>query len=356
MMEGVRGGQTIEMSDPTAEQGNPPVRVGIMHDGVGQPVQRHADADRDEGGETGDIESGSHANTDRTAEQQGIRVVGFPSDGCQSVVAAVQTCTNSVHDEAMRQIGDRLHHHERHHHKHERHADDLSQGILLFVLTARYAARRWRDIVRRASAWSRKDIRLFWSKPAPPPAAPPPPTPPPAPAPKKSRRWGLWLIISVIGLSVASAGCKDRRLLDGTGTTTTTKSTAKKPTRGTGATTAPPLVSTFAPIATAAPVQTAEYVIVAGDTVFGVAKKFNLSVAALLAANNLTDANKVQVGQKLKVPVAAGTTPTAVPVKTTQAGAPGTGTFPPVTVADDSPRTSIVTITVVVNLPKTTKP
>lgn len=173
---------------------------------------------------------------------------------------------------------------------------------------------------------------------------------------KKSRRWGLWLIVSVIGLSVASAGCKDRRLLDGTGTTTTTKSTVKKPTTATGSSTVPTPISTFAPIQTEAPVQMAEYVIVAGDTVFGVAKKFNLSVAALLAANNLTDANKVQVGQKLKVPVVAGTTPTAVPVKTTQAGTPGTGTFPPVTVAVDAPRTSIVTITVVVNLPKTTKP
>jgi LysM repeat protein len=173
----------------------------------------------------------------------------------------------------------------------------------------------------------------------------------------------------VVTLSVASAGCKDRRLLDGTGSTTTVKkasSTTAKP----GATTAKPGASTepaptVAPTAPPTTVPMAEYVIASGDTMSGIAKKFGVTMQALLAANNLTDPNLVRVGQKIKVPVAPAAATTLPPVGVT-------GTFPPsaVTVApvtqppppkpattiDDgsSPQTSIVTITVIVTIPRTT--
>jgi LysM repeat protein len=209
---------------------------------------------------------------------------------------------------------------------------------------------------------------LFWSKPTPPPPAPPVVAPPPVIAPKKTRRWGLWLIVSVITLSMASAGCKDRRLLDGTGTSTssTAKPTDKKP----GSTTSSPIVTVATTATTQPPPPMLEYVIVSGDTVFGVAKKYGVTVTALLAANNLADGNRIQVGQKIKIPVAAAaatTAATATPnaaatpgataapgTATTKAPTGGVGTFPPLTVADGTTETSIVTITVVVNVPKTT--
>lgn len=100
----------------------------------------------------------------------------------------------------------------------------------------------------------------------------------------------------------------------------------------------------------------ADYTIASGDTMSGIAKKFGVSMKDLLAANSLTDPNVVKVGQKIKVPV-----PVAAP---TTGPTPGSGTFPPLTVApqagppttidDGSPRTSIVTITVIVTIPRTT--
>jgi peptidoglycan-N-acetylglucosamine deacetylase len=108
----------------------------------------------------------------------------------------------------------------------------------------------------------------------------------------------------------------------------------------------------------------AEYVIAAGDTMSGIAKKFGVTMQALLSANNLTDPNLVRVGQKIKVPIAPGAATTLPPVVVT-------GTFPqavtvapvtqppapttPTTIDDgSSPRTSIVTITVIVTIPRTT--
>jgi peptidoglycan-N-acetylglucosamine deacetylase len=176
----------------------------------------------------------------------------------------------------------------------------------------------------------------------------------------------LWLIVSVVTLSVASAGCKDRRLLDGTGTSSTAKPASKKPSGSSTVTTPSPIVTVASTSTTQAPPPMLEYVIVSGDTVFGVAKKYGVSLQALLAANNLADGNRVQVGQKIKIPVAnppATTAATAAPATaptaaaatpTTKAPSGGVGTFPPLTVADGTTETSIVTITVVVNVPKTT--
>jgi peptidoglycan-N-acetylglucosamine deacetylase len=107
----------------------------------------------------------------------------------------------------------------------------------------------------------------------------------------------------------------------------------------------------------------AEYVIASGDTMSGIAKKFGVTMQALLLANNLTDPNLVRVGQKIRVPIApaaatlppvgvTGTFPLAVTVApVTQAPPPTT----PTTIDDgSSPQTSIVTITVIVTIPRTT--
>lgn len=173
----------------------------------------------------------------------------------------------------------------------------------------------------------------------------------------------------VVVLSVASAGCKDRRLLDGTGSTSTAKkpsaSTTAKPTGSTakpGASIEP--ASTAPPTAPPTTVPMAEYIIASGDTMSGIAKKFGVTMQALLSANNLTDPNLVRVGQKVKVPIAPAAATTLPPVGVT-------GTFPqavtvapvtqvppsttPTTIDDgSSPQTSIVTITVIVTIPRTT--
>lgn len=218
---------------------------------------------------------------------------------------------------------------------------------------------RWSVCWTAASVgWSRKEQPVFWSKPAPPPPPPPPPpAPPPAAPPKKTRRWGLYLILGVIGLSVASAGCKDRRD-PVTGKVTTSVKAGSKTGSSTGVTIGT-VAQTIAvlPTATTQPdVQLAEYVIASGDTLFGVARKFGVSVSAILAANNMTEAaaTRIQVGHRILIPVAAGaaTPPAAAPVTAKSGG--GAGTFPPVTVADNSPQTSIVTVTVIVNVPRTT--
>lgn len=172
---------------------------------------------------------------------------------------------------------------------------------------------------------------------------------------------------TVVALSVASAGCKDRRLLDGTGSTSTAKKSSSTTAKPTGST-AKPGAST-APASTSPPtvpptVPMAEYVVASGDTMSGIAKKFGVTMQALLLANKVTDPNLVRVGQKIRVPIAPGAV-------TTLASVGVTGTFPqnvtvaPVTQApapttpttiDDgsSPQTSIVTITVIVTIPRTT--
>ena len=54
--------------------------------------------------------------------------------------------------------------------------------------------------------------------------------------------------------------------------------------------------------ATATPSQGKTYVVRQGDTLFKIALRFGITVAALQSANNITDPNKVYPGQVLKIP------------------------------------------------------
>src|SRR5690606_31509676 len=56
------------------------------------------------------------------------------------------------------------------------------------------------------------------------------------------------------------------------------------------------------------------YTVKAGDTLYSIAKKYNVTVAALAKANNITNYNLIRVGQVLVIP---GTTPPAPPPATT---------------------------------------
>ncbi|MBT2583103.1 LysM peptidoglycan-binding domain-containing protein [Planococcus sp. ISL-109] len=59
------------------------------------------------------------------------------------------------------------------------------------------------------------------------------------------------------------------------------------------------------------------YTVKAGDTLYSIAKKYNVTVAALAAANNITNVNLIRVGQVLVIPVKAPTPPPVTTVKYT---------------------------------------
>jgi LysM repeat protein len=163
-----------------------------------------------------------------------------------------------------------------------------------------------------------------------------PPESKPDPPKKEEVRWFAWIVIGAIALSIASAGCKDRRLLDEKSAATSVKKVVKE-------TTAPPAVAaketvpltttTVAPTTTVMP--TVDYLVVAGDSLFAIGKKFGVSIQSILSANNMSKTAPLQAGQKIRIPTVAPTTTTPV----AGSAAPG------------SPRTSIVTITVVVTIP-----
>jgi LysM repeat protein len=73
----------------------------------------------------------------------------------------------------------------------------------------------------------------------------------------------------------------------------------------------------------AAPGAATEYVVVKGDTFSGIAKKFNVSVKAIEAANPGVVPTKLQVGQKLTVPAAAGGATVPAPAEMISPGAMG---------------------------------
>lgn len=62
---------------------------------------------------------------------------------------------------------------------------------------------------------------------------------------------------------------------------------------------------------------TATYIIQRGDTLFSVAQRFNLTLAQLQQANCISDPNRLQVGQTLRVPFQL---PTSVPATTAPVG------------------------------------
>ncbi|MGH2317132.1 LysM peptidoglycan-binding domain-containing protein [Planococcus sp. SE5232] len=65
-----------------------------------------------------------------------------------------------------------------------------------------------------------------------------------------------------------------------------------------------------------APVSGTKYTVKAGDTLYSIAKKYNVTVSALAKANNITNYNLIRVGQVLTIPGKT-TTPPATSVKYT---------------------------------------
>ncbi len=61
-----------------------------------------------------------------------------------------------------------------------------------------------------------------------------------------------------------------------------------------------------APAAAAPPADQTVYVVRAGDTLGGIAARFGVSVAAIARANNITNPNRIYVGQRLIIPGVSG--------------------------------------------------
>ena len=61
------------------------------------------------------------------------------------------------------------------------------------------------------------------------------------------------------------------------------------------------------------------YVVKAGDTMGKIAKDLGVSLDTLMAANGLSNANKISIGQKLRIPTAATTVPAPAATPTTVA-------------------------------------
>ena len=88
-----------------------------------------------------------------------------------------------------------------------------------------------------------------------------------------------------------------------TPTPTPTKSATPTPTPTKSATPTPTPTKTASPTPT--PTSTAKpstYIVVAGDTLTKIAAKFGITQTALMTANKITNANSIQVGQKLVIP------------------------------------------------------
>jgi LysM repeat protein len=82
-----------------------------------------------------------------------------------------------------------------------------------------------------------------------------------------------------------------------TPTATKTPAPTKSPTPTPSATKSP--TATPTPTATAKP---STYIVVSGDTLTKIANRFGVTQAALMAANKITNANSIQLGQKLVIP------------------------------------------------------
>jgi len=65
---------------------------------------------------------------------------------------------------------------------------------------------------------------------------------------------------------------------------------------------APPATPAPSPAAAATPTGSQNYVVKAGDTLFSIARRHNVSVQQLAASNRLADVTLVKVGQTLRIP------------------------------------------------------
>src|SRR5450830_1837428 len=71
------------------------------------------------------------------------------------------------------------------------------------------------------------------------------------------------------------------------------------------------------------------YTVQSGDTLFGIARKLGVTVAAMVAANNLANPSLIKPGQVLTIPDSTTTPPPSTPPVTPPAPAPAPSLPPP---------------------------
>ena len=116
---------------------------------------------------------------------------------------------------------------------------------------------------------------------------------------------------TVIGPSTVPATPTPTPSVTATPTPTPTKSATPTPTPTKSATPTPTPTKSATPAPTKSPsptpsptstVKPSSYIVVAGDTLTKIAAKFGITQTALMTANKITNANSIQVGQKLVIP------------------------------------------------------
>jgi LysM repeat protein len=144
------------------------------------------------------------------------------------------------------------------------------------------------------------------------------------------------LAVSVTGLlAMLIQGCKrepaettDNTLMADTTNTTAMDNSTNVPSYSTSNSMSalPPMATSAPPVAVAPPVvetATTEYVVVKNDTLAKIAKKNNVSLKALKAANPDVVPTKLKVGQKLSLPAPSAVAPTAAATTMADAGVSG---------------------------------
>ncbi len=124
----------------------------------------------------------------------------------------------------------------------------------------------------------------------------------------------LWSVtVSVIGLAAVAmvSGCTREKALITPTPAATVDQVLSTPS------------PTAAPTATPVPPEPIYHIVRSGDTAWGIAEQYGISLHDLVAANQLSDADSLQLGQKLIIPEGQGTGPGEEPVEERRADAEG---------------------------------
>jgi LysM repeat protein len=141
--------------------------------------------------------------------------------------------------------------------------------------------------------------------------------------------------------ALALVGCGKSKDKNIAATTTTASTLPAAVTTGPPVTSAPAGAASTTSPASSVPGST-DYVVQKGDTLSRIAKKFGVTQAAIVAANNITNPDKIAEGQHLMIPPPSATTvkppTTAAPTGTT--AKPTVTTRAPATTAKATPTTA----------------
>ena len=127
---------------------------------------------------------------------------------------------------------------------------------------------------------------------------------------------GVNAVISLV-ISITVVLIANRPVLPGDVATPAAVNTAAvQPDQSGGEVTQPEAGSPAAPLPESTPVQSATYVVEAGDTLSLIAEKFSVPLTDLMIANGLTNKDFIQIGQELVIPLGgvSTATPTFTPV------------------------------------------